>query len=591
VNDLTHLPDPVGATLVDCARHWATHRADAPAYSFATFDGDEPTLSTLDFRAVDRKARAFAVALRELAGLGDRVALLLEPGLGYVTAFLGCLYAGVVAVPLYPPTPMMPADRFDAVLADADVACVVASGTSLAAVDDWLDTAPADITRTVLCVADADDAAADDWTRPDITADTIAFLQYTSGSTRTPSGVLVSHGNLALNCRQIGGRAQVDADTTIVSWLPVFHDMGLIFGVAAPVVLGVRMAGMTPMSFLMRPVRWLKLLTMVRGNIAAAPNFAYDLCVTRVTDTQKSTLDLSGWHSAISGAEPVRARSMRQFADAFAECGFAPAAFAPGYGLAEATLCVSGQARSERGTIAVLSRAALADGRVVDSPAGVADAIEVPSCGSPMAGQTVRIVDPETLVAMPEGGTGEVWVSGANIAGGYWGRPESVASVFQARLAPDDGRTYLRTGDVGFLREGQVHVIGRLKDLVIIDGRNHYPPDVEATVEQAHPAIRKGAVVAFGTDDGGQERLAVAVEVTPATRSGVGPDALVADIEAAVRAAVAAHHEIRVHDVVALPRNAVPKTSSGKVRRAQFKAAYQAGTLPARIGGPAVAHA
>lgn len=571
MNDLT---DSVGSTLVDCARHWAAARVDAPAYSFATFDGDEPILSTLDFRAVDLRARAFAVTVRELAGEGDRVALLLEPGLGYVTAFLGCLYAGVIAVPLYPPTPMLAADRFDAVLTDADPACVVASATTVAAVTGWLDAAAADVTRAVLRVDDVDDAVADDWTAPDVTRDTIAFLQYTSGSTRTPSGVLVSHGNLELNCRQIAARAPIGADTTIVSWLPVFHDMGLIFGIAAPVVLGVHTAGMSPTSFLMSPLRWLRLITAVHGNVAAAPNFAYDLCVARITGEQRSTVDLSGWHTAISGAEPVRARTMREFTDAFAGSGFAATAFAPGYGLAEATLCVSGQSRAERGTIAVLRRTALTEGRVVAAPAGGADAIEVPSCGSPMPGQTVRIVDPVELAVVPDGRTGEVWVSGANVACGYWGRPESVASVFRARLRTDDGRTYLRTGDVGFLRDGQVHVIGRLKDLVIVDGRNHYPPDVEATVEQAHPAIRKGCVVAFSTDDDGQERLAVAVELT-----GRGP---AADVVLAVRAAVTAYHEVRVHDVVVLRRGAVPKTSSGKVRRARLSAAYVAGTL-ARI--------
>lgn len=577
---MNDLPDPVGATLVDCARHWAATHGDAPAYSFATFDGDEPTLSTLDFKTVDIRARAFAVTVRELAGEGERVALLLEPGLGYVTAFLGCLYAGVIAVPLYPPTPMLPADRFDAVLTDADPACVVASGATVAAVTDWLDAAPADITRAVLRVDDVDDAVADDWTAPDVTRDTIAFLQYTSGSTRTPSGVMVSHGNLALNCGQIGARAPIGADTTIVSWLPVFHDMGLIFGIAAPVVLGVHTAGMSPTSFLMSPVRWLKLITAVHGNVAAAPNFAYDLCVARISDQQKSTVDLSSWHTAISGAEPVRARTMREFADVFAGSGFVSTAFAPGYGLAEATLCVSGQSRAERGTIAVLSRAALTEGRVMDASSGDADAIEVPSCGSPMSGQTVRIVDPVELVAVPDGRTGEVWVSGANVACGYWGRPESVESVFRARLRADDGRTYLRTGDVGFLRDGQLHVIGRLKDLVVVDGRNHYPPDVEATVEQAHPAIRKGCVVAFPTEDNGQERLAVAVELT-----GREP---AADVAVAVRGAVAAYHEVRVHDVVVVRRGAVPKTSSGKVRRAQLKAAYDAGTL-ARIDA-AVAH-
>lgn len=590
MNDLTLLPDQVGGTLVDCARHWAIQRADSPAYSFATFDGDEPQLSTLAFADVDLEARAFAMSLRELVDEGDRVALLLEPGLGYVVAFLGCLYAGAVAVPLYPPTPMMPADRFDSVLADADAACVVASESTVDAVHDWLDNAPPEITRTVVRVEDARYDLADRWTRPDITPDTLAFLQYTSGSTRAPSGVMVSHGNLELNCRQIGGRALADADTTIVSWLPMFHDMGLIFGVAAPIVLGIRTAGMSPMSFLLSPVRWLTLFGAVRGNIAAAPNFAYDLCVTRVTEQQRASLDLSTWHSAISGAEPVRAATMRAFAATFAECGFSAAAFAPGYGLAEATLCVSGPGRVERGTITTISRAALADGRIVDAVSDAADAIEVPSCGSPLVGQSVVIVDPVELVAMPEGGTGEVWVSGANVAGGYWGKPESVDAVFSARLA-GDSRAFLRTGDIGFLRSGQVHIIGRLKDLIIIDGRNHYPPDVEATVESAHSAIRKGCTVAFSTEDEGQERLAVAVEIAPAALAkAADPGVVVAEIAAAVRAAVVAHHEIRVHEVVALQRGAVPKTSSGKVRRAQLKAGHEAGTLVGRIGVRAVAH-
>lgn len=590
MNDLTYLPGQVGATLVDCARHWAVARAERPAYSFASFDGDEPRLSTLSFADIDLAARAFAMTLREVADDGDRVALLLEPGLGYVTAFLGCLYAGVVAVPLYPPTPMMPADRFDSVLADADVACVVASATTLGAVNDWLDTAPAEITRTVVCVEDARYDLADNWRAPDITPDTIAFLQYTSGSTRTPSGVMVSHRNLELNCRQIGGRALVDEDTTIVSWLPVFHDMGLIFGVAAPIVLGIRTAGMSPMSFLLSPVRWLKLFTHVRGNIAAAPNFAYDLCVARVTEAQRATLDLSSWHSAISGAEPVRARTMREFAAAFADSGFSFRAFTPGYGLAEATLCVSGPTRAQRGTITVLSRSALAQGCAIDTDLSAPDAIEVPSCGSPLAGQSVSIVDSETLVPLPDGNTGEVWVCGDNVANGYWGKPESVDATFRTTLAYDDGRTYLRTGDIGFLREGQLHIIGRLKDLIIIDGRNHYPPDIETTVEQAHPAIRKGCAVAFVTDDDGQERLVVAIEIAPAAlHQGERADVLAA-ITATVRTEVAAHHEIRVSDVVTLTRGAVPKTSSGKVRRAALKAAYETGTVTGRIEERAVAH-
>ncbi|WP_367318915.1 fatty acyl-AMP ligase [Streptomyces sp. HUAS ZL42] len=573
---------PAYRTLPEYVRHWAETAPDRRAFTFVDHPAPQSrgVHRTLTWRRVDARVQALAARLAEEAEPGSRVALLCPQGMEYVTAFLAAPAAGLVAVPLYPPGLPGHDGRLSAVLADARPAVVVTTSRFLDEVRDFCAGTPVRIV-----VADrVPDAAAGD--RPPVTPDetTIAYLQYTSGSTRTPAGVAITHANVVANARQALTAYGADAHpVTCVGWLPLYHDMGLVLSVAAPVVRGLLSVLMDPVAFLHEPVRWLRLLATHPRAVSAAPNFAYDYCASAVTDIQKADVRLDGVAALINGSEPVRPGTSDRFHAAFAAQGLAAETHCPSYGLAEATVFVSAARPGEPLRRFALDRDALAAGKALPARPDDPRAVLLAGCGTP-AGQRVRIADPASRALLSEGEIGEIWVQGPNVGRGYWNREQHTRRVFGARFA--DAREtpggWLRTGDLGTVLEGQLIVTGRLKDLIVVDGRNHYPQDVEATAQDAHPAVRRDRLAAFGVPGGSGERVVVVAEHVRSTSLA---EIDVPDLGRAVRAAVSSRHGLGLADVVLVPPGTVPRTSSGKVSRALTRERYLAGAYAAESAG------
>ncbi|HYG63154.1 MAG TPA: amino acid adenylation domain-containing protein, partial [Thermoanaerobaculia bacterium] len=529
-------------------------------------DGEEAS-EALSYAELDLRARGIAARLQAVAAPGERALLLYPPGLEFIAAFCGCVYSGVLAVPTPPPRPNRPDSRLQSIVADSAPRIVLTTRALLARAERIREQVPA--LRDALWIAydELDDQEGDDWREPALGPETPAFLQYTSGSTSTPKGVLVSHGNLLHNQESIRRAFGQDESSVVVGWLPLYHDMGLIGNVLQPLYAGASCVLMSPQSFLQRPARWLEAISRYRGTTSGGPNFAYDLCGRAGLDL--TGLDLGSWRVAFNGAEPVRADTLERFAAAFAPAGFRADAFYPCYGLAEATLFVAGEAPGRAPAVRAFDKAALE--RDLAVPGGDGAAQRLVGCGRSWLGQQVAIVRPETGERCAEGQVGEIWVSGPSVARCYWNRAEETAETFGARLAGEG--PWLRTGDLGFVDGGELFVSGRLKDLVIIRGRNHYPQDIERTAELSHPGLRSGGAAAFSVDAGGEERLIIVQEVE--RHRGRETEAL----SEAIRRAVAEEHEVQVYEVVLLRPGSLPKTSSGKVRRQACRAGYLAGTL------------
>ena len=543
------------ATVVDAVRRWARERPGRTAFTFLDHEEDPAGVPvSITWAELDARACGVAAELRRRCAPGDRAVLLLPQGLDYVVAFVACLYADVLAVPLFPVTGDGHRERLDGVLRDC--APKVA-----------LTTAPAVLDLDVVVVGSVPPSAEPPVRRHDGPA----YLQYTSGSTRTPAGVVVTDRNFQVNVRQaLTAYGLADAVAAPVSWLPLFHDMGLVLGVGVALTTGVEAVLMDPRAFLYRPSRWLRAMHGRRDVLSAGPNFAYDLCVRRVSAAERSGLDLSGVVALINGSEPVHAATLARFQDAFGPCGLRPAAQRPSYGLAEATVFVTAAARP---TSTGFDRAALALGRAVPTDDPERASVLV-GCGGAVD-QHLAIVDPVTGEPVDGDRVGEVWVCGENVSPGYW----SGGDGFDARLDVPGlpPGPWLRTGDLGVLHEGQLHVVGRIKDLIVIDGRNHYPQDVEAAVEEADDVIRRGHVAAFAVPSAEGEAMVVVAE-----RAADVPRAAVDQtrVRARVRAAVSRRYDVRVRDVVVVEPGSVPRTSSGKLSRAACRDHYLAGLLP-----------
>lgn len=504
-----------------------------------------------DVDYADLLLRAGGIAAALDVAPGDRVLLLHPPGIGYIAAFFGCLFAGAVPVPAYPPRNNRNLERLQAIVSDA--------GASVAIATDAL------VTR----VGDAPELAGLRWVTTDSTpraepggtpATGLAFLQYTSGSTGNPKGVMVTHDNLLANTRAIAHAFGLTTESRGVIWLPPFHDMGLIGGILSPLAVGFPCTLMAPTTFLVAPSRWLETMSDERGTVSGGPDFAWALAARRTPEEVRARLDLSAWSAAFTGAEPVRPGTLDRFEAAFGPAGFRSAAWLPCYGLAEATLLVSAAPVLTGARRRTLSTEALA--RFVVEPGETAFV----SSGPPGLDTDVRVVDAEGQ-PVPDGVVGEIEVRGPGIAAGYWGMPEASAEAF----GTEDRR--LRTGDLGFIADGEVWITGRKKDLIVLRGRNLYPQDVEAVAEAAHPDLRPNGSAAFGVEVGGEEKLVLAMEVE-ARRS---PDPV--EVREKVSAAVLDANEAAVHEVLLLPAGTLPRTSSGKVRRSTTRAGYLAGTL------------
>ncbi len=555
------------ATLSTTLRLRAGTAPDREAYVFLR-DGEEET-EGLSWGELDRRARAIAGALLARCSPGDRALLLLPSGLDFVAAFFGCLYAGAVAVPADPPRPRRDRERLRALVCNASPRLALTTSGLLAGLQD-LAAAPEWAGVSWLPIDSVDDS---DWDGPDPDPGSLAFLQYTSGSTALPKGVRVTHANLVHNERMIAEAFGQDEGSVVVGWLPLYHDMGLIGNVLQPLWSGGRCVLMSPGAFLQRPRRWLEAITRYRATTSGGPSFAYDLCVRRIGAGEREGLDLSSWRVAFNGAEPVRAETLERFAAAFAGCGFRREAFYPCYGLAEATLFVTGGERGREARVATVKAAALERHEVRPADGGEG-ARHLVSCGRPWQGQRLAVVDPETGRELPAGQVGEIWVSGPSVGDGYWGHPAETARDFGAALSGGGPERFLRTGDLGFVSGGELFITGRLKDLIILRGRNLYPQDVELTAERSHPDLRPGGGAAFAVEVDGEERLVVVHEVKR-RREGEPIEPIVE----ALRRAVAEEHEAQVYEVLLVRAGTVPRTSSGKVRRGACRAAYRAGEL------------
>jgi amino acid adenylation domain-containing protein len=566
---------PEAATFGDLLRWRATHQPDDLAYTF--LDNGEDLASHLTYRELDLRARRIAALLRQECEPGDRALLLYPASLEYIAAFFGCLYAGVIAVPAYQPR-MTRLNRsyvrLEAIARDARPS-VALTPTNLSANSTHRltqEVAFRDI-KWIATAALSDDAPPDPEPLP-VDDQTLAFLQYTSGTTGTAKGVMVSHVNLMHNQRLMRQAFQLDEASTIVGWLPMFHDMGLVGNMLHPIYVGARCVLMSPISFLQRPLRWLKAISTYQATTSGGPNFAYDLCVRKITDAERETLDLSSWQVAFNGAEPIRSQTLERFSATFESCGFKRTAFYPCYGLAEASLIVSGGAKQAEPVMRSFSAGALEKGEAVADDEEARPLRTLVGCGQTLADQQIAVVDTETLNPCAPGVVGEIWVCGGSVAQGYWNRPEESEQTFRARLADDAAVSFLRTGDLGFEHEGELFIVGRLKDLIIIRGRNHHPQDIEMTVEQSHPSLRPSCGAAFSIDVEGEERLVIVQEVTRSHRA-----LDVEEVTSAVRQAVAQEHEISVHAIVLIRHGTIPKTSSGKLQRHACKIRFLTNAL------------
>ncbi len=464
--------------------------------------------------------------------------------------------------------------RLQKVIADANPSLVLSTGLLHDQALEVFEQIP-ELSRLIWLDTDRpNDDSTPIWRDPRADASTLAFLQYTSGSTASPKGVMVSHGNLLHNSAFIAKSFETRAGGQGVFWLPLYHDMGLIGGMLQTVHAGGTSTFMSPVEFLHRPQRWLEVISQTRATVSGGPDFAYDLCVRRVSPEARAELDLSCWEVAFSGAEPVRSETIERFIEAFAPCGFRREAFYPCYGLAEATLMVTGGLRAEPPQVVRVRREALAVHRVVTAEPDEGDSCEFVGCGVSPSDQRLAIVDPKTLQACPSDRIGEIWVSGPSVAQGYYDAPAKSESTFRGRIADDGELPYLRTGDLGFIRHGMLFVTGRLKDLIIIRGRNYYPQDIEQSVERSHPCLRPGASAAFTVDVENLPQLVVAVELERHRR-----DLDDSEVVVAIRQTVAADHELDPYAVVLLKTATLPRTSSGKVQRHVCREDYLANRL------------
>ena len=558
------------ASLVELLQVRASDHPDRVAYSFLG-DGDQPI--EIRYSELDVQARMIASHIREVVEPEERALLLYPPGLEFIASFFGCAYAGVLAVPACYPKPRRPMPRLTAIANDAHAKVVLTTAKSLETLDvarsqpeleglEWLSTDT------------LSGSASPNWEPEARSSDDLLFLQYTSGSTSDPKGVMVSHGNLIHNLELIRQGFGIDLfeseNEKGVFWLPAYHDMGLIGGILTSMYVGGQSVLMSPTEFLRRPIRWLEAISEHRAKVSGAPNFAYDLCVQKTTPQQRAGLDLSSWRIGFCGAEPIRPETLERFMAAFSDSGFRPDALYPCYGLAEATLMAAGSQGPSQPVIRRFLRSELAANRVVVANGEPHTEVQrLVACGNSLLDQQVVIANPETLKRCDEGEIGEIWIKGSSVARGYWNRPDESRQTFHATLSESGEGPYLRTGDLGFLHEGNLYVTGRIKDVIIIRGRNLYPQDIEKSVAEAHPGALSGAGAAFSIEVGGAERLGIVQELD---RSFRGED--LGDIIRQIRRAVTEEHEVDPHAIVLIRQASLPLTTSGKVQRALCRQQY-----------------
>jgi len=566
-------------TLVDILRGRAKEKPHQKVYKYL-IDGETEETS-LTYEQLEQKAKAIAAYLQSLCSPQDRVLLLYPSSIDYITAFFGCLYAGVIAIPAYPPRPNRSLNRIHNILQNADTKIALTSTDTLQSLERQLSKTPELQDLHWITTNTVNNNLAQNWQAPNISAESIAFLQYTSGSTAEPKGVKIAYKNLLHNMEAIHRCFRHSTQSKGVIWLPPYHDMGLIGGILQPLYGDFPVTLMSPLMFLQNPLRWLRAISREGATTSGGPNFAYDLCVRKFKPEQLTDLDLSTWQVAFNGAEPINHETLSQFAHTFAPYGFDYSAFYPCYGMAEATLIISGGSQNTAVVTKKVQSKALEQNKIAIADASEVNPHTLVSCGGSLQDQKIVIANPKTLVSCKPGEVGEIWVSGSSIAQGYWRKPQITEETFNVYLQDTKAGPFLRTGDLGFLEQGELFFTGRLKDMIVIKGRNHYPQDIEKTVESTNSWIRPSCVASFSIEVQGEEKLVVLAEVersywsnnrtakTPKSNGAVATNELISvkDLTQLIRREISKHHELQTHSVLLLKPGSLPKTSSGKIQR------------------------
>lgn len=561
------------STLVELLRYRACQQPDQIAYT--TLQEGETESGRLTYRELDLQVRAIAGFLQSLKASKKRALLIYQPGLEYVVAFLACLYAGVVAIPAYPPSNQS-LSRLQTIATNAEAMLIMTSAKLFGKLRTYADAKLEFIGLQWVITDELTKDLATSWHEPEISSNSLAFLQYTSGSTGIPKGVMVSHGNLLSNSEIIYRCFEHSNSSRGVIWLPPYHDMGLIGGILQPLYGGFPVTLMSPISFLQKPLRWLQAISTLKATTSGGPNFAYDLCVRKINLEQCINLDLSSWDVAFTGAEPIRAETLALFANKFEPYGFRRESFYPCYGMAETTLLVTGGVKATLPIVQRVQSVPLEENRVVAvSTVDEQDVRRIVGCGQICPGFKIAVVNTETLTCCSTSEVGEIWVSGPSVALGYWRLVEETKKTFHAYLADTGEGPFLRTGDLGFVQDGELFITGRIKDIIIIRGKNHYPQDIEQTVEKSNPALCPGSGAAFSVDIGGEERLVVVQELERSHLRTLNSEEIVNSI----RKEVVVQHGLEIFSIVLVKTGSLPKTSSNKIQRYACRNAFLSNTL------------
>lgn len=554
-------------SLLDILQYRLQKQSSSTSHIFLQ-DGETKT-TCLTYGELNQQALSIAAYLQSTISVGERALLLYPPGLEFIAAFLGCIYAGIVAVPVYPPRRNQKLSRLLCIAGDAQAKVALTTISMMASIEKRLKDEEK-LCQLQLLATDNIEGKFQGFTPYLATPESLAFLQYTSGSTGKPKGVMISHNNLMHNLNMIHECFEHASNKQGVVWLPPYHDMGLIGGILQPIYGGFPVTLMPPVAFLQRPLRWLQAISRYQATTSGGPNFAYDLCVEKIQPESCLDLDLSSWSVAFTGAETVRPETLERFANTFAPYGFRKDAFYPCYGMAEGTLMVSGGLKENPPVIRQINETKLSHKIVTDSANSKERSRAIVGCGRSWLDQKIIIVNPESKSQCPAEEVGEIWVSGASVALGYWEKPEKTMTDFNAYITNTEEGPFLRTGDLGFLLDGELFVTGRIKDMIIIRGRNHYPQDIEQTVQKCHPALRPNAGAAFSVEIDGIERLVIAQEVERSYLRQLNVD----EVFKAINQKVSQEHQLQIYALVLLKTASIPKTSSGKIQRHACKTSF-----------------
>jgi len=560
--------------LISILNQRASQTPNQLAYIF--LKNRENQEQNITYQQLSQNSKNIAIKLQSLIPKGSRALLLYPQGLEFINTFLGCLSAGIIAVPAYPPKRNQKMSRLAAIIKDAQPQIILTTSSMLESIKEKL----TDIVDSSALQWLATDSLNNDeeelsYIFPNISSDSLAFLQYTSGSTGTPKGVMISHGNIVHNSASIQKAFELTEKSVSVTWLPSFHDMGLIDGIIQPLYTGFLGVILPPESFLQRPIFWLQAITKYRATHSGGPNLGYELCVEKIAPEQQKNLDLSSWVSAYSGSEPIRRRTIENFITKFQSSGFQSQYFYPCYGMAEATLMITGGNIEDEPVYLNVQSELLENKIVLKADVERDNYQQMVGCGHTWLDTEVRIVDPETCTQCADNQVGEIWVSGSSIAQGYWHQPEKTTETFQAKLVDVGERNFLRTGDLGFIQNGELFITGRIKDVIIIWGRNHYPQDIEYSVQQSHKALSLDCGAAFTVEVNNQEKLVIVQEVERTYLRKLAVD----EIVSAIRETVALNHGLQVYAILLIKPASIPKTSSGKIQRHACRQGFLKETL------------